>query len=114
LQLLVFAIIGFFVLGGANPGLLFFEISGFLLPGATAIWFGSSETLIAEVLNKSSSQSFHRFNDLSSTVGPVVAPFVGAILFSWTGLSFLGLFNALTFIPQIIAVRRMDKVSQVV
>jgi MFS family permease len=108
-QLLIFAIIGVSVFSGASPGLLFFEISGFLLAGATAIWFGSSETLIAEVLNKSSSQSFHRLNYLSSTVGPVVAPFVGAILFSWTGLSILALFNALTFLPQIIAVSRMDK-----
>ena len=108
-QIAVFLVLGTWILYAPIAPLWLFCSCGFFLAAASAVWFGSSETLAAKIMDRSSSLAFHRLNYLSSTVGPFVAPLVGTTLFSFTGLPLLALFNALTFMPQILAVNGLEE-----
>lgn len=111
LQMIIFGAIAAWLYLGYSGSLLAFSVCGFFLAAAIAIWFGSSETLATQIVDKASAQSFHRMNYLSSTLGPLIAPMVASSFFVGIGLVGIALFNVLTFIPQIIAVKSLRKES---
>lgn len=108
-QALTFLLFGGLLVRGENLPISVFGGFAFLVAFFGAVWFGSSEALAAKITTNSNAQTFHKFNYFASNAGPILAPLVASNMTMMWGLGVLGILNAVSFIPQIFALRGMNR-----
>lgn len=111
-QLAVFLAIAVMLSQIPAPNFQIWIALSFVLAAATAIWFGSSESLIANTVSSHESQGVHRLNYLSSSIGPCIAPLCASAALSFFGIASVALFNAGSFLYQITALRRFKIIDR--
>jgi hypothetical protein len=111
-QLLIFALIALVLTSGMAIHISLFFVFAILFGFASSIWFGAAEATTSQIVGSEGAQSFHRFNYLATTFGPFVAPIFGSTIFFVFGLGIIAFFNALTFGPQIFAVKGFSKIIE--
>ena len=112
------SILSLFVMGLMLSNVITFSIFAFfsiyfVMAISSSIWFSSTEVLVTKLFKGVSSQSAHKMNYFSRTLGPTIAPAMSGSILSIVGILPIVAFNIFSFFFQLITLKKFIKVEPV-